>query len=92
MQLAICGDLAVNSRKRVEDLVQLRTILWCQRVEVDVLQRSRDPSVVCSRVEVDHFEPLLQEIDRGQETSALDTVLVQLCWVSTMQYRVNVSL
>jgi hypothetical protein len=88
MQLAICSELAVTGRKRVEDLVQLRPVLWCQRVEIDILQRSRDPSVVCSRVEVDHREPLLQEIDCGQETSPLDTVLVQLCWVSTMQCRV----
>lgn len=61
-------------------------------MEVDFLQCSRDPSVVCSRVEVDHREPLLQEIDCRQETSSLDTVLVQLCWVSARRCRVNVGL
>ena len=61
-------------------------------MEVDLLQCSWDPSVVCSRVEVHHREMLLQEVDCRQETSSLDTVFVQLCWVSTMQCKVNVSL
>ena len=76
MQLAICDELAVTGCKRVKDLVQLRTVLWRQRVEVDLLERSRNPSVVCSRVEVDYREALLQKIDCRQETSSLNTILV----------------
>ena len=47
-QLAICDEFAVLGRKRMEDLVHFGTILWCQGVEINLLQRSRDPSIVSS--------------------------------------------
>jgi len=68
--------------KELEPLVGMPSCGEIQRVVVDTGWRAGNFPVVCVRVEVEHLEGGLEELDARDEGLALDAVLVQLIGVS----------
>jgi hypothetical protein len=53
-----------------------------ERGVINTRGRSRDLPVIGGRVEVYHVQAVFEKVDTGDERFALDTVFVEVIWVS----------
>lgn len=77
------GDGVCRS-KRIKQLIDLGFNCWRERVIVHLGKRPGNLSIVGTRVKVNDFEALFDELDGGDEGLSLDTIDVEFIRMPTI--------